>query len=228
VGTVSPELLRFYAIRDGLPYPVARGEDTGQPEGIKTLIDWADLIIAPSPGAAEVWPYTPGARLSGESLAAVRANASFSLFRTVKVDGGAYYLFEKTLPFQGFADASGLLDVEGPYPQWGLGLVRWGVGPETTLDVEMEQGGHFNLAIEGRGALPRLEAVLFLDDAVITRHTFQDPSRFEQVEVAVDLPAGKHVIKIAYSRWTQTPGEPPRAMLFKTIRLVPVTLKPQP
>jgi hypothetical protein len=222
-GTVSPELLRFNAIRDGLSLPFARGGGSGRPDEVRRIIDWADLVIAPAPGATEVAPNTPAARRRAETLAAVRAHPSLLLFRTVEGDGGAYYLFERIGPFHGFHDPRGLLDVEGPYPQWGLGLVRWGLGPETTLGVEAERPARFQLSLEGRPASPGLEVKLFLDGETIARHVFQDPRRFEKLEVPVDVPAGKHSLKIVYSDWTRRPGEPSRALLFSGLRFLPVS-----
>jgi hypothetical protein len=227
-GTVSPDLLIFYSVRDGLPPPAAHSGGLGTPEETKGSLGWADLVIAPSPEAADVWPYTPRARVRLETLAALRADPSFSLFHTVRDGQGApYYMFERIGAFHGFREAQGLYALEGPYPQWHLGLVRWGLGPETTLKVEAEETGRYRLSLDGRGAVPDLEVTLLLDGQRIAGHTFKDPSVFESVEMPLDLHAGEHSLRIVYSQWMAAPDGRKLAVLFNSLRVLPLSEQAQ-
>jgi hypothetical protein len=193
----------------------------GTPEETRRVLRWADLVVAPSQEAADVWPYTARARVRGETLATLRADHSFVLFRTVQDTAGApYYLFEK-IPFYGFNDLGGLSALEGPYPQWKLGLVRWGLGPETALGIEVERAGRYRLSLDGRPAQRRLDVSFLLDDRILARHAFEDPNTFERVEVPIELPAGKHTLKIAYRQWVRASDGRPLAVLFNSIQMAP-------
>jgi len=228
-GQLSPELMIYYCLRDRLPVPVIRYAGAGTPQETKDYVEWAELVVAPSPEAADVWPYTARARVRGETLSALRAADSMALFRTVRDSAGAaYYLYERTGPFFGFHDARGLDAIEGPYPQLKLGQVRWGLGPSTALQVDVAEPGRYRLTLEAAPAIPRQEARFLVDGQEITRHTFPTPYESEEVHARLELAtAGPHMIEIVYGDWARGGADPrPLALLFKRLQFRPAAEGP--
>jgi len=228
-GQLSPELLIYYCLRDGLPAPVMRFAGAGTPQETKDYVAWADLVVAPSPEAADVWPHTARARVRGETLSALRAADSMVLFRTVRDSAGAaYYLYERTGPFFGFHDARRLNAIEGPYPQLKLGQVRWGLGPSTVLQVDAGEPGPYQVVVEAAPAIPRQEARFLEDGQETTRHTFPTSYQFEEFHARFDLAsAGLHTIEIVYGDWARGGADPrPLALLFKRLQVRPAAEGP--
>lgn len=80
-------------------------------------------------------------------IEAARTSPYLKLVRTIPIAGGNYYIFVKPALYVRFGPGWGGL--EGPYPQWNLGLVRWS-SPRSDLSVAGAGGGrlHFTCRLK--------------------------------------------------------------------------------
>lgn len=121
-----------------------------------------------------------------------------------------------TYAFNGWRAQSGLADLEGPYPQWNLGAVRWGLHPSTHLIADRPEGGTYILE-----CVAKAETVLTMTIEVagkkVLEHTFNEPSKFENLSAEFELPPGGE-ITLNYSHGAPI-KEKPMSVLFKALRL---------
>jgi hypothetical protein len=122
-------------------------------------------------------------------------------------------------PFIGWRNSEGLDRLEGPYPQWDLPQVRWGLGPATTL-VFHGDGKPATLILEGRRNDRRDQSlVVRLNGEEIARHEF---GKFEFRELRVPLAPkrGSNELVLEYGAWnTETPRA--TAVLFRRLQILP-------
>ncbi|HLX61436.1 MAG TPA: hypothetical protein VKX17_09160 [Planctomycetota bacterium] len=119
----------------------------------------------------------------------------------------------------GLAGSHGLHTIEGPYPQWGLPKVRWGIGTETQLRITDERGGAMKLLIRGRGRYDGQSISVEIDGAAIAKCALPDAREFADFALPLQLAPGPHFLTLRYARHENNPDKP-CAVLFSSLRVV--------
>ena len=125
--------------------------------------------------------------------------------------------------FDGTRALEGLAPPEGPYPQWDLPQVRWGLGPVTLLEVNVPPPGGARLVLDARAEFGGQTMRFSVGGRRLSEVKFFASGAFERFEISLDLQPGVHEIKISHSHWRE-PSETdsrPLAVLFRTILLLP-------
>ncbi len=168
-----------------------------------------DVIIGKSDSRVVVDPCT------GRTFVAVLGNSWFTTMMPGSPDSVV------TFPFDGFGKVSGLNPVEGPYPQWDLPEVRWGIFPETRLEVPSKGVGKWELYMEVRrndNTGQTLE--ILLNGESLTRFAFSGAFRFEPIQVALPLREGKNEVVIRYGSGDNKDAWPEgRGALFRMLQV---------
>jgi hypothetical protein len=67
-------------------------------------------------------------------------NKSLYVAKEIPTRSGRYYVYRKLKPFDGVSLISGFKEIEGPYPQWGLGKVVWSIDGNVKIGVSCKAG----------------------------------------------------------------------------------------
>ena len=142
-GDVNDASMTWIARKEGLQYHFSGHSFS---DSITAYIDaskTAAFLVVADPDVAGVAPWIPSNKIA-ESDSELGASApEWSLLRAIEAyDGLQYFIFvnaENIRPFRNpirlGARTHGFLAIEGPYPD-GLGVVRWGIAPESTTVFE--------------------------------------------------------------------------------------------
>jgi hypothetical protein len=226
VGGVNVDLLRYLALKDGatslkfvtLPFE----ENTGSVGAYDRSFNHASAVLASEDGNGDVYTSLPSGYIQGQLLQMLRARPDYIVRHTfASADGGgSYVLFQRTGPFFGWTEVGGLLSEEGPYPEWSLPRVRWGIGPRSVLSLPASDVAR-RLVIQGRPSVAGMEMAILLDGVEIGRHTFPRIDAFDRVELSLPSSPGAQRIELRYGAW-DTSGPGGRAVLFRRLKVVPV------
>jgi hypothetical protein len=124
-------------------------------------------------------------------------------------------------PFIGFNDADGLGPDEGPYATLHLPVLRWGLGPRTTIRFDSEGGTtdmdlcYWQLQTSGQ------ELVVLLNGAEVHRERLLDWYRPHSALITLPTRRGRNTLEFVYSTWFDPPTDPERhlALAFERIRI---------
>lgn len=229
-GRINPDLLQYMARRDGLRLQFSRlcgprvaciylSDELGP---YRQEVDEADFVLVGEPGHSEEVAELPSARVQQPLLELLRSRSDYvERERFPTLNDKSFLLFERLGPFHGWSGSRGLLDPEGPYPQWQLPVVRWGCGPSTTLTFADRSGGAMRLVIDGRSGFAGQTMTVRLDDHTLAQHVFREPPVFERLDLPLDLGPGTHAVELDFTAWEPAPESPKRAVLFRTLQVVP-------
>jgi hypothetical protein len=189
--------------------------DSAQPDRYRAALRSAEAALAFAPDA-EVIRWLPSAGLGSQFLADLAADPEWTLARRIedRAGVGPVYVYRRPPVFVDALEAKGFGPIEGPYPQWGLPRVRWGLGAGSTLVVSGAANAKARLVIEVRAPMEGQMVSIAIDGE--PRGVFAAPSgtAFRRHEVEFAYPAsGKAVIAFAYAK----PAE--RAVLFRMLRV---------
>ena len=123
--------------------------------------------------------------------------------------------------FGGWDQEAGLRPEEGPYSQWDLPIVRWGVGSSTELQFS-GRGKQMTLhAICGPHHLPWQKVSICLNGEPIHRQQFDAPFEFHEISIPLKSHAGRNLLAIEYETQDDADESFPMALLFKKLRIDP-------
>jgi hypothetical protein len=157
--------------------------------------------------------------VQGEILEALRKNAHFEEVASVPAPNGKkYIIFERASPFNGLHPVTGMAPIEGPYPQWNMGAVEWGLFPSTQLELMETSQGKARLEMYCKTDMPGETMTVSLNDKLIYTYTFPKPEDFYEIDVPLELADGKNKIKLEYSKGVANEARP-MAVLFQKLRV---------
>jgi hypothetical protein len=219
-GTVNTETLRFLALQDGAELTFSdRHLSDNLPDYARSL-ESADFAVASDSGNGEVPDWLPSTRVQGQTLALIRSSPDFVQIASFPTQSGKpYYVFERRAKFSGWKALSGMDEVEGPYPQWNLPKVRWGLGPASLLAVDGAQGGRIRLIMSCYASIPNQEVTVRLDGKRIAVHALPLTGKVYRFETPLDVSRGPHGIELVYKDWVRDPPNRPLATLFAELRI---------
>jgi Dolichyl-phosphate-mannose-protein mannosyltransferase len=124
--------------------------------------------------------------------------------------------------FIGWNAVDGITPVLGPFPQWNLPRVRWGLYPATHLRVRILQAGRYAFVCRMRRN-DNLKQTMTIDvnGRDLKTYHFSDEFKFEPLTLDLKLNAGVTHIALRYGSGDQD-GPPNRAVLFSTLQVIPV------
>jgi 4-amino-4-deoxy-L-arabinose transferase-like glycosyltransferase len=167
-----------------------------------------DLIIAGPDSSMMTDPVT------NRPFVAVQQNHWFSILLPSSSDD------VDRLPFYGFTIISGMNPLEGPYPQWGLPQVHWGLYPETRLNIPHQGTGSAELYLEARRNDSMTQALtISLNGTPLIHHAFNENFQFEPIHSPLSLHAGNNLLVITYANGDQGSWPPNRAVLFRMLQV---------
>ncbi|HXE54270.1 MAG TPA: hypothetical protein VN541_14700 [Tepidisphaeraceae bacterium] len=226
-GYVNTDVLNYLSLQRGLPaFNFTRLPFSDDLAQYKHEIALADYVIASEQGNSEAYGgFIPSGNIQDQTLALVRANGDFEEVASFPtLTRKRYFLFATIQPFEDWHVQLGMGALEGPYPQWGLGRVRWGYGPQSDATVNFKTGGQYRLVLDAKAAVAGTTLRVLIDGREIGRHLFQNNTEFERFEFPLELAAGEHRTELIYSNWLHS-SPSPLAVLFKKAHFVPAGLK---
>jgi len=140
--------------------------------------------------------------------------------------GTEEYLFEIQLsrsvdhPFGWWPVAEGLGYIEGPYPEWDLPAVRWGLWPRTQLEFDSDGEPLVLEMVCGTNHLQSQEMTVLLNEEQMGRYSFSRPGEFKEMRILLAPQSGRNVLTLEYQAWDETNPKRPLALLFKRLRIV--------
>jgi hypothetical protein len=162
--------------------------------------------------------WLPSTKIQDQTLELVRSHGDFRQIAAVPtINGKRYFIFEKPGPFSGWDRIDGLAPEEGPYPQWNLPVVRWGVG-NTTIGQFTAGPGGAALHIVARADMPDQMMTVQLDGRTLVTHRFSKPGQFDTLEIPLAADSGTHTIRINYALHENNPDRP-MAVLYQKLRI---------
>jgi hypothetical protein len=143
-------------------------------------------------------------------------------------DGVVYYLFKnKHNSFTGWKSFKNLGPVEGPFPNWGLPRVRWGLGTQTRLQFDSKQDAPMRLSMSCRSGTSDQVLTVLLDGKEIFNQSLPGGKAFTAIDFLLPVLAdGEHELTLAYSA-SDSSSEAARSLsvLFDRLQILPVTDK---
>src|SRR5439155_15994637 len=124
--------------------------------------------------------------------------------------------------FSGWKTCTGLGPVEGPYPQWSLPRVRWGLGRQTRLGFDSQGAGPMHLVLSCRAGIADQVLSVFLDGQQIHQQRLPPASAF----TALDLPlpithSGEHELTLQYAGSDTASADPrARSVLYARLQIL--------
>jgi hypothetical protein len=124
-------------------------------------------------------------------------------------------------PFTGWDEESGLGPKSGPFPEWDLPAVRWGLGPRTEFVFESD-GKPLMLSMTcSPYHVVEQELTILLNGKQIFRREFIVPYEFDEFEIPIKPNTGSNRLTFKYRTWDKTDPENATALLFKQLRIIP-------
>lgn len=111
---------------------------------------------------------------------------------------------------------SGFLPPEGPYPQWRLPRVRWGIFPESQITLPAGLSGKIIIILSARSK-PGTKLSVTLNEEEVYRHVFSGDA-FEDIDTSMFVAAG--VKRLYFKYYGRDDGDKDRAVLFQDIRIL--------
>lgn len=219
----NPSAMQYALLKQGIrnvEFPDLHRE--GSPEVFANAFRRADIVIANEPNAEEAYDWLPSGEIQEQTLRMVRESQEFHLLAVNEtIARRKYYVFERV---SGFADSivlSGFGEREGPYPQWSLPSVRWGLGPKSMLVVRVPGPGRARLIVSGLSYRGSQSIGFIVGQKEIYRHTFEQPGQFDTFVVPIQLEGTETTVEFVYglAEVPNAADRRPRAVLFKTLQV---------
>jgi hypothetical protein len=125
------------------------------------------------------------------------------------------------LDFAGFSNVEGMGPPEGPFPDMLLPRFRWGMAPETLLQIDPELGRIGRLELEVLTFTENQVMTIFLNETELHRIHFSKVDQKERLSLPLPLRAGFNELAFRYEKFTQQPSDARRlAVIFTSLRVI--------
>jgi hypothetical protein len=221
-GWLNSYQLNYLSWKENKPIDATDEASSVLPKQIEGF-DKADMVVAADFQVGEFFTYLPSTAVLDQSLAAIRRRRDFQLIARIPSEtGGAFYIFDRPPVFGDWVTASDLGPDEGPFPQWNLPIVRWGLYPSVTLVVRALEAGTYHLRAAARAQVDGQEITVLADGQVAGRYRFTETIQFEDIDIPLSLGAGEHKVELDFAKsQTITPGRRPGGALFARLQFQP-------
>ena len=175
----------------------------------------SELVLTASPQTFSTlsWLKNYAGELQGE----VSRNPEFALLTTWQIQNGGEVSLYKRIGFGGWKTITGLGHSEGPYPQWRMPLVAWGLTPATRIQLhETQQNQRLNLSYAGNGNRGTL-TILF-DEKPLWSGPIDPNSNFKNLDITLPVVVPNSTLILKYSLDSPSPDNS-RAVLFRSLTI---------
>ncbi|MGH7264692.1 MAG: hypothetical protein ACREMB_07530, partial [Candidatus Rokuibacteriota bacterium] len=220
-ANLNADLLQFRARVDQAALTFHGIPLSGDLDEYRGRIATSDYVVAGDKGAFRENPRLPGRALQDTLVAELAGDPGFSRLATVPTaDGLSIYVFGRKPAFGGWIRARGLGPLEGPFPQAGNRMVRWGLGPATSLTVASAAARAGVIAFSGVAMGTDQVVDVVVNGRSLGRTTFRRGRRFKTVELPVTWREGENRVELRYPPSASEPTDSPaRTVLFKALRV---------
>jgi hypothetical protein len=220
IGSVNSSTFEWLSLKRGYDFPIRDYHRFSDPRLIRQMTADDDFLVLGSPGTLGLDPAVPANSLQGELIAAIDRDGTRRRISDAADEQRGYLVFmrENLRTVDTQIPSEGLGPVEGPYPKLGLGLVRWGLFPETTLGIDSAAEQPAEIVVGARAAKGQRMAVL-ANGIVVAEYVFST-GEFEKLRVSFTLQPGRNRLTFRYASTEKSAGDPrPLAVLFRQIDL---------
>jgi len=219
-GEINRDLISYLAMKEGRSIePYEPPDLSADPTYSLAQFNKVQFVIIADQGSGLIADFLPQYTIQDKLIKILQSRRDYAqVGRYVfHKTGLGYYLFEHIGAFYCWRPTSGMGFLEGPYPQNVLPTyVRWGYGPSSTISMNDQSGGHFNLSLSARNIFPNQLITIKLDGQVVREVPMAASQEFKSFEISFDASPGPHTIEMDYSKWEQVMPRP-TAVLFSSI-----------
>lgn len=229
-GDINADSMRWIALQSSLPLGFSDLHTQKDLAAYKKLIEKSDFIIVADEEAEGVYRWLPSFEMQKTVLEFLRSQPRMKemlIIQTkknnynssVRVFADTYNLnkkrntFDVPMPFS----VQGFLALEGPYPQWNLPVVCWGLLPESKIILADAEKGKYQLNLSAR-VMPGAQMIISVNDTKIYSHVFSGYT-FENINSSFSAAGQPTVLKFQYSGINHGRDLANRAVLFQKIKL---------
>jgi len=224
-GWPNRSTLQYLIRQEGKQVQAWDTELVGDPQLYRAQFDGSDIVVAAEGGVAEFASWLPSYKILDQTLQMIRGDPDFQQIGAVPSQTGKrFFVFARPPRFGPWEGAENLSFLEGPYPQWNLPAVRWGLYPSLILHVSAASAGSYRLAANARAPMDGQQITVMLDGALMGEHQFT-AGVFESIDVPMHLTAGDHQIALKFSKSVTPSSRDSRslAVLFDRLQLLPAS-----
>ena len=146
-------------------------------------------------------------------------DATGGAFQIIRINPIIVPPLETSPNFCGFRVVSGLAPEEGPYPQWNVPVVRWGLGPSTMLEFDAKQNEKYELAMEIENTATKLDVEIALNDVLVKSVPIPTEPGMKILRYTITTREGTNQLELRYSTWDAQSESRPLAVLYRSIRI---------
>jgi hypothetical protein len=227
-GKVNAYSMQWLAIREFMPLQFFDLNTLNDMDAYKKAISESDFIVVADEDAADLYHWLPFYTIQKQVLDFIRVQpaleeimilktSSFAINGDIRIFANQARL-EKKLAVALSYPISGFLLPEGPYPQWKLPVVRWGLYPESWIALPEKLSGTVKIILSARGQRGAKMSIT-LNKAEIFHHIFNGES-FEDVAIPLTVSSGKKVVGFKYNNFYKENDEVKRTVLFQNIHIL--------
>jgi len=219
------EWIQFEGVRRGIVL-TASNRDAQNPQDYAGILASTDQAVCSEIGTGMVQEDFPESKRQNANLAYMNEAIEFrrALVLTTPGTDKHFVLFER-IPdgelFSGTRPISGLLPVEGPYPQWSIRRMQWATFPEAKMTLT-DAASDSELRMLCEAHLPGQVMTILLDDREIAKVEFAAPFQVVQRTVPLTGAAPNSVITFKFSVGADGP-DARRSVQFRVLRVVHAT-----
>jgi hypothetical protein len=182
----------------------------------KSLFRKRNFIISESTYSFEADPNRATAVITDDEKFLVAMDGNLRLFEDAQDQNDL--IDSHASPFVGWAAIKGLYEEEGPYPQWGMPVVRWAHGPRTILKF-IGDGRPAQIVLGfRRNEHPDQTFTVSLNGERLEEFEFGPRLKFHHSKIPVQTVKGENTLVFEYSR---TQGDRELTVCFDRIMVLP-------
>jgi hypothetical protein len=227
-GEVNADSMQWLAMRQSIPLQFFDLNTLNEMDAYKKAISESDFIVVADGDAAGVYHWLPSYAMQKPVLDFIRVQpaieeimilktSSFAINGDIRIFANQSRL-EKNFTVALSYPISGFLQPEGPYAQWKLPVVRWGLYPESWIALPEKLSGTVKVILSARGQRGAKMSIT-LNKAEIFHHIFNGES-FEDIAIPLTVSSGKKVVGFKYNNFYKEKDEVKRTVLFQNIHIL--------
>jgi len=228
-GEVNADSMQWFALQKSIPLQFFELNMLKDIDAYKKAISESDFIVVADEDAAGVYRWLPSYTMQKQFLDLLRVQPVMKEIMVLKTSHdtikGYIRLFanqskleKKIITVSLSYPISGFLTPEGPYPQWKLPVVRWGLYPESRILLPDKLSGTVKINLSAYGQ-QGANLSITLNKTEIYHHIFKGES-FEDIDIPLIVSSGKKVIGLKYDKFSGGKDEFNRTILFQNIRIL--------
>jgi hypothetical protein len=150
----------------------------------------------------------------------VRGDADFHEILRCRVRGDStYHLFQRKGAFGGWELTTGLAPFEGPYPQWGLPIVRWALGRETKLAFSSDTQQSCRMLLDCRSHHADQCISITVNGKLLQQVSIGSKGgEFHRLELQIPAKPGMNEVLLGFTHCDDNPQRP-AATLFRRLSI---------